>query len=507
MSSKEKKGIVYLVGAGPGDPGLMTVKGLKCLQSADVVVYDRLADSTLWNALSSQVKLIDAGKMRGSHKLTQEGISQILIKEAKKGKTVVRLKGGDPVVFGRVGEEALALSEVGIRFEIIPGISSVMAAASYAGIPLTHRDFTRNFTVLTGHENPYEENNERLPWEAIAKMGTIVILMGSKYLKENLRILAENGKSLSTPAAAIQWGCCARQKTVVGSIADLAEKVKAAQLSHPMLVIIGDVVTLREKMNWFESRPLFGQRIVVTRARAQSSVLVEKLQALGADVFEFPTIEIVPPQSWKNLDAALKKIKNYSSIAFTSTNAVDYTMQRLKNLKLDSRAFSGLKIASIGGATSDKIREYGLEPDIEPKSSQGKHLAEAIVTAKIKGTILFPQSKIGGDDLIKILSSKKIKVDRVVAYENQIPQNAAENIQKLKEFDPHWITFASSSSVNNFASLLGEELNSYKVCKVAAIGPVTAASAKRAGLQVLAQSPKADIEKMVFSLYKQILVQ
>lgn len=520
MSSKNEKGVVYLVGSGPGDPGLITIKGQQCLQRADVVVYDHLADASLWKNLSPKTRLIDAGKKRGSHQLTQDRISKLLVSEARKGKVVVRLKGGDPVVFGRVGEEALELSKAGVRFEIVPGVSSVMAAASYAGIPLTHRDFTRDFVVLTGHENPYSPQ-QKINWQAIAQVGTIVILMGSHFLAENLNRLIESGKLPSTPAAAIQWGTCPRQKTVTGTLSDLAIKVKQAGLSHPMLTIVGEVVSLRDKMNWFENRPLFGQRIVVTRARDQSSTLVRQLTELGADVLEFPTIEIVPPTSWRPIDAVLKKVAGYDGIAFTSTNSVEYFFERATHYGFDARLLAGLKIASIGGATSEKLRSYGLHPDIEPSSSQGKYLAQAILKNKAIKKIIFPQSKIGSDDFIQILNKAGVEVKRVVAYENRIPQNAKLQLKKLLEFDPHWLTFASSSSVENFVKLVssysGKKSSLHfhfqaqpdsastamppesfvKKCKVAVIGPVTAKAARIAGFDICAESSKADISAMV----------
>jgi len=344
------RGKVYLVGAGPGDPGLITCKALRVLQQADVVVYDELANSTLLNEAPENADKIYVGKRGGAHSTSQDNINNLLIEKALDERLVVRLKGGDPLVFGRGGEEALALREAGIDFEIIPGVTSGIAALTYAGIPPTHRGLATAVTFITGHEDPTKSNSQ-LNWKAIASLhGTLVFYMGMKNLPEIVARLQENGRSPDTPTAVIRYGTMPSQQSVTGTLATIEAKVRETGFKPPALIVVGEVVGLRDKLNWFENKPLFGKRIVVTRSRAQASDLVAALEALGADVLVFPTIKIIPPVSYAPLDRAIENIGGYRWIVFTSVNGVEAFFNRLFHLGRDVRALAGIKFCATASS-------------------------------------------------------------------------------------------------------------------------------------------------------------
>lgn len=490
-------GLVTLVGAGPGDVGLLTLKGAKALGTADVIVYDYLANDRLLKLAKPTAKKIFAGKKGGGQSIPQPEIERILIEEAKAGHTVVRLKGGDPFVFGRGGEEALALARAGVRFEVIPGVSSAIGVPAYAGIPLTHRDFGSEVTFVTGHEDPRkgeeseEEATERLsavPWDSLAKMSTIVILMGHGNLRANLSRLISYGKPRDTPAALVSWGTYPQQKSVIATLGTLADETEKKGIPSPTIVIIGEVVRLHEILNWYETKHLFNKTILVTRTQEQSSEITSLLEERGALVLEFPTIQLLPLKNYKKLDRAISRIKNYDWIIFTSANGVRYFWERLVALKKDVRWLAKLKVGAIGPATAGALKEKGIWVDLLPKEFRAEGMLKALKEASImKKRVLIPRAKEGREVLIDGLKELKCKVEVAEAYRNVIPKVPSWELEKLFfESKPNWITFASSSSVDNFVKILGKKnLKTYLArVKIACIGPITAASAKKQGIKV-----------------------
>lgn len=483
------KPIVYLVGAGPGDPGLLTVKGLECIKRADVIIYDFLASPTLLKNASEHAEVIYVGKKGGDHTLPQEKINSLIVEKAVQGKTVVRLKGGDPFIFGRGGEEAEILAKEGIPFEIVPGVTSAIAAPAYAGIPLTHRDYTSVLTFVTGHEDPTKKDSS-INWESLAKSnGTIVCLMGVKNLPEIVQRLKENGLSSTTPAAVVRWGTTSRQRTVTGTLDTIAHQVKAAKITAPAIIIVGRVVQLRDTLKWFENRPLMGKRIVVTRSREQASDLVQRLTELGAECIECPTIRVVPPDSWEPLDQAIQKLHEYQWVIFTSVNGVHYFFQRLFHLGKDCRSLGNIKTAAIGPATSQKLFQFGLKTDILPKTYQAESVIEAFQHEIIKGqTILLPRAKEARSILPDELSKMGAIVHDIQAYKTIQDLDAAPMLLEELENNPiDMITFTSSSTVKNFNALLPEEPQRSRLMKniiVASIGPITTQTAKDLGFDV-----------------------
>ncbi|HLG29536.1 MAG TPA: uroporphyrinogen-III C-methyltransferase, partial [Candidatus Brocadiales bacterium] len=365
--------IVYLVGAGPGDPSLISVKGMNCIRKADVLIYDYLVSTDLLKEAREGIEVIYVGKKGSVHTLEQEEINQLLVNKAKEGRTVVRLKGGDPFVFGRGGEEALFLKQNDVPFEIVPGITAAIAAPAYAGIPVTHRDYTATLGLVTGHEDPTKEESN-IDWEKISTgIGTLTFYMGIKNLPKIVENLIKYGRSKNTPVAVIRWGTTPDQQTVVGTLENIVEKTK--DLMPPAITIVGEVVKLREQLNWFESKPLFGKTIAVTRSRDQASEFTEQLQERGAKVIEFPTIKTVPPDDVEPMDKAIGKIESFDWLIFTSVNGVDAFFKRLFDLGQDIRSLKGVKICSIGPATTERIRGFYLHVDCQPQ----KYVAESVV--------------------------------------------------------------------------------------------------------------------------------
>ncbi|GFP19691.1 uroporphyrin-III C-methyltransferase / precorrin-2 dehydrogenase / sirohydrochlorin ferrochelatase, partial [Candidatus Hakubella thermalkaliphila] len=350
-------GKVYLVGAGTGDEGLMTLRGLQCLKEADVIVYDRLASERPLDVTRKGAEKIYAGKFASHHTLKQEEINVLLAQKAQEGKVVVRLKGGDPFIFGRGGEEAEYLADQGIDFEVVPGVSSAYAVPAYAGIPVTQRGHTSTVAFITGHEDDTKDDSD-IDWAHISTgVGTLVFLMGVRNLELIVKNLIEYGRPPETPVAVIRWGTTPQQQTIVGTLADIVDKVREAALTPPAITVVGEVVRLREKLNWFEKKPLFGKTILVTRARPQASQLVEKLSQRGAQVIEFPTIKIVPPSSFGEMDQAIQDMARYDWVIFSSVNGVESFFQRLRELGRDVRELKGIKIAVVGPKTREKIED------------------------------------------------------------------------------------------------------------------------------------------------------
>jgi uroporphyrinogen III methyltransferase/synthase len=482
------KSKVYLVGAGPGDPGLITAKGIKCIESSDVLIYDYLASPALLSYASPDVEIIYVGKKEGTHTLPQEKINQLIVDKALEGHTVTRLKGGDPFIFGRGGEEAEALAARGIPFEVVPGVTSGVAAAAYAGIPITHRGMTSTVAFVTGHEHPDKETSN-VNWACLAKgIGTLVFFMGVKNLPDIVNQLIKNGRPAVTPVALVRWGTTPRQFTVSGILENIVEKVKAAGLRAPAIIIVGEVVSLRETLKWFEGRPLMGKTIVVTRARAQASDLVHRLEALGADCFECPTIRVAPPENFTALDQAIEAIDTYHYVIFTSVNGVTAFFDRLFTLGMDARSLGHLRTASVGPATAEKLLSYGFKSDIVPSNYRGEAIVEAFSREDIQGKrILLPRAAQARPVIPRELSKMGAHVSDAPAYQTvQDHRNVDRLMDLLREKRADMITFTSSSTAKNFKALFpGEDFNTLAAdVPVAAIGPITADTAKSLGMQV-----------------------
>ena len=481
-------GKVYLVGAGPGDPGLLTIKGLECIKKADVLIYDYLASPTLLKYAGEDAEKIYVGKKGGDHTLSQEGINNLIAQKALEGNIVTRLKGGDPFIFGRGGEEAEVLISKGIPFEIVPGVTSAIAAPAYAGIPLTHRKFTSNLAFVTGHEDPTKDQSN-IDWEALARgIGTLVFLMGVKNLPNIVRNLLEHGKSPDTPVALVRWGTTLRQTTVTGTLDNIVVKVQKAGLKAPAIIVVGKVVSLRQTMKWFENKPLMGKRIVVTRARAQASNLLAALSELGAQCLEYPTIEVVPPDDWTPLDQAFKKLPTYDWLVFTSVNGVKYFFKRLFEKGLDVRALGNLKTAVIGPATRTRLADFGVTADILPGSYRAESVVEAFSREDMQGKkVLLPRAKQARAVLPVELEKMGAAVDEITAYVTRPVSTGAEELAAdLRNGDVDMVTFTSSSTATNFRALLpSADMDELLAgVRIVSIGPITTETAESLGFSV-----------------------
>lgn len=505
-----KTGKVYLVGAGPGDPSLITVRGQNLLTKADVVVYDYLASSKLLRHVPSTAKLIYAGKKGGSkHTHTQEEINQILVDHARAGNNVVRLKGGDPFIFGRGGEELLVLAEHNIPFEVVPGVTSATAAATYAGVPITHRGYTSSVAFITGHEDPTKPESS-IDWDKIATgIGTLVFYMGIKNLPTIAANLINAGRDPKTPVVVVRWASTPIQRSVNGTLADIADRVKAEGITPPALVVVGEVVKLRDKINWFEKRPLFGKRVMVTRTREQASELVSMLEEQGADVLERSTIAIQDPDSWEPLDLALNKLHKYDWVLFTSLNAVQNFFLRLHGQGLDARAFGRARIGVVGTATAEALRGYGLRADMVPAKFTSEGLAESLLGAGVSGKyILIPRAAKAREVLNDTLQQAGAMVEAVPVYQNVRPTGYDDQLrQELTEKRVDVVTFTSSSTVTNFLHMLNEkdpqklkELLQHTT--IAAIGPITAQTVRQSGLDVDIQPETHTIPELVEAIVR-----
>ena len=478
-------GKVFLVGAGPGDPGLLTVKGLRCLQSADVVMYDRLVDRRSLSNARADAEMMDVGKVPGDRGRRQAEINALLIDRARQGKTVVRLQGGDPFVFGRGGEEAEELRRAGVPFEIVPGVTSAIAAPAYAGIPLTQRGVSSSFTVVTGSEAP-DKPESSVDWAALArKPGTLVVLMGWESLPAIAEALVHHGMSPDTPVALVMWGTEPWQRTVTGVLTDIVDRARAADLSSPIVAVIGQVVDLREKLRWYDNLPLFGKRVLVTRTRTQASQMSQALEESGALPVEVPTIEIQRLQDYTELDGELRALAGYGWVVFSSTNSVDVVFERLAADGRDARALAGVRVACIGEATSDRLRTNGIAPDLMPGSYVSESMVEAFNGVDVAGQrVLVPGAEEGRDTLAKGLSERGAHVYRVAAYRTVMPEESRRLAESAISEGVDIATFTSSSTVLNLSRLLDGDLSGLSDATVACIGPVTTATAGELGLHV-----------------------
>ena len=479
-------GKVYLIGAGPGDPGLITVKGLRCLQEADVVVYDRLVDSRILDKAGKQAQRVFVGKGPGETAMEQNDINQYLVARGQEGKVVARLKGGDPFVFGRGGEEAQALSLAGVDYEVVPGVTSAIAAPAYAGIPLTHRHLASSITVVSGSEDPTKEESA-IRWDAVARAGgTVVALMAWATLDKIVETLIKEGLEPSTPVALIRWGTEPYQQTVTGTLQNIVGISKEAGFSPPVVAVIGQVVDLRQTLRWFDNKPLFGKRVLVTRSRAQASVLSEILQQEGAEPVEVPTIEFSPVDDYSAVDKAITSLNSYSWVIFTSANGVEAFFDRMGALNLDSRAFGGVKVGAIGPSTAATLAQRGIVADMVPPEYVSEAIVQAMQKKDLKGArILLPRADIGREVLAGGLASLGAQVEQLPIYRTTVPEGSGDKARGLLgNGNIELVTFTSSSTVVNLLSLLDGDVKLLTNVLVACIGPITARTAQEKGLEV-----------------------
>jgi len=498
-------GKVYLIGAGPGDPGLFTLRGAEVLQRADVVVYDYLANPRLLSYVKPDAELIYVGKKGGEADPTsQEKIGRLLIEKALSGKVVARLKGGDPFIFGRGGEEGEELFQAGIPFEVVPGVTSAIAVPAYAGIPLTHRDYASTVALLTGHEDPSKEDST-IPWEKVATgFDTLVFLMGIGNLPRIVEKLVTHGRAIDTPAAVIQWGTKPEQETVIGALDTIVGLVEGRGLGPPAIRVVGDVVRLRERLSWFERRPLFGKRILVTRAREQASEFTELLEAQGAEVLQFPLIEFAPPETWEPLDQAIERLETYRWVIFTSANGVGAFFLRLRALRQDARRLGAAKICAIGPATAETLERHSIIPDVVPREFRAEGVVEAFKQYDLHGArILLPRAEVARDLLPKELDKLGATVEVVPAYRTLRADADREMlVQLFQDRKIDLVTFTSSSTVTAFMELLGTEDLKARLegVRIACIGPITAATAEGFGVSVDIQPKQYTIPALAASI-------
>ncbi len=490
------------MGAGPGDPGLITYKGLQLLRRAEVVVFDRLVGRLLLDEAPAGAEMMDVGKMRGSRRQEQGEINRTLVDRAREGKMVVRLKGGDPFVFGRGGEEAETLAEEGIPFEVVPGITSAIAAPAYAGIPVTHRGVSTSVTVVTGSEDP-TKGQSTINWQSLATTsGTLVVLMGWETLPGIIETLKGYGMSPSTPVALIQWGTHPYQRTVVGTMDDIVERGREASLTPPVIAVFGPVVDLRKRINWFDSRPLFGKRVLVPRTRAQASVLSRLLLEQGAEPVEVPTIKAEAIGDDARLDPVLGSLSRYAWVVFTSVNGVWAVFRGMEELGLDARAFGGAKVCAIGPATAAALKERGIAADFTPREYVLEGIVEGMLERGAKGApVLLLRAEAGREALSEGLVQGGAEVEEVPVYRTVLPEESRETAQRvLGDRSIDAVGFTSSSTVRNLVTLLDGDIAPLKRTAVACIGPITAETAREIGLTVDAEAREYTIPGLVEAL-------
>jgi uroporphyrinogen III methyltransferase/synthase len=499
-----RRGFVSLVGAGPGDPDLLTIGGAARLAEAEVVVYDHLANPSLLSHARPDAEKIYVGKTTDRHTLTQTEINALLVEKGLAGKRVVRLKGGDPFVFGRGGEEAEDLIAAGIPFEVLPGVTSAIAAPAYAGIPVTHRGIASSFAVITGHEDPSKEGTS-IDWARLAMaVDTLVFLMGTGRLAEIAKQLIEHGRPASTPCAVIEWGTLPRQRTATGTLATIADAVREAGIEPPAVTVVGEVARLRAGLRWFDTRPLFGKRVLVTRTRQQASDLSRALASHGAEPVELPTIEITPAFDERELADSIADLKSsgYGWVVFTSANAATLFAGHLRTAGLDARAFGRAQIAAIGPGTAEALQREGLRADLVPERFVAEGLIEAFGRRVMRGQrVLLPRADGARELLVDGLEATGARVHELKLYRAAIPETAdAEGLRRLRGGEIDVATFASSSAVRNLVEMLGGDVEPLRRVLIAAIGPVTAEAVREAGLPVGVMAERYTIDGIVDSL-------
>jgi uroporphyrinogen III methyltransferase/synthase len=481
-------GYVYLIGAGPGDPGLITVRGRDCIGLADVILYDYLANPQLLSHARADAELIYAGKIGGAHNRGQAQINDLLVQQALAGKVVARLKGGDPFVFGRGGEECEALVAHGIPFEIVPGVTAGIGASAYAGIPLTHRHVTTSVAFVTGHEHP-DKDESAVDWEKLSLgSGTVVFYMGVKNLSQITANLVAHGRNPDTPVALIRWGTRPEQEVLVGTLANIATKAQQVGFTAPAITVVGEVVRLREQLRWFDNRPLFGKGILVTRAADQAGEFSQLLTSRGAQVYECPTIRLVPPADRTELDAAIAALATFDWLILTSGNAVRHFFGRLQETGRDARALAACRVCAVGPKTAAAMREFGITPDLVPADYKAEGVVAAFGALDISGKrILFPRADKAREVIPPALSGMGAEVVAPVAYCNVLPDDVPPAVlHALEERRIHCITFTASSTAENLVRMLGEGRFRHLLngLAIAAIGPITANTCRTLGLEV-----------------------
>ena len=486
-------GICYLAGAGPGDLGLVTLRVKELVEQAEVIVFDYLCNPEILKWARKEAEIIYAGKKAGQHTLKQEEINALIVEKTSAGKRVLRLKGGDPFLFGRGGEEAVALAEKGLKFEIVPGVTSAIAAPAYAGIPVTHREHTSQLTIFTGHEDPTKPESS-LDYARLASTpGTKVMLMGVERIGPISSSLIAQGAAAETPIALVRWGTTGQQKTLRGTLGTIAQQVAESGFSAPAVAVIGDVVKMRDQLNWFETRPLFGKRIAVTRTRQQAGGLIATLRGLGADAYELPTIRIEPPTDLRAFAELVQDAHRYDFLVFTSPNGVTAFFEMFYKLYKDAREIGGVRIVAIGPATAQRVRDFHLAVDIQPE----EYVAEGILKAlQADGTVenqrfLLARAEQTRDVLPKELARLGAIVDEAIAYRT-VPEteDVAGGIARFQKDGADLITFTSSSTVENFLAL---NLPIPAGLKTASIGPITSATMRERGLSVDVEAKEYDI--------------
>jgi uroporphyrinogen III methyltransferase / synthase len=492
-----RPGVVYLVGAGPGDPGLMTARALELIGSADAVFYDRLVPPGALDGVREDAELVYVGKAPGAPAMPQEEISERLIEAAQASRSAVRLKGGDPFVFGRGGEEGEALRAAGVEFEVVPGVTAGVAASAYAGIPVTHRDDASAVAFVTGHEDP-EKEESALDWDALARFpGTLVFYMGVKRLAANAAALIAAGRNAEEPAAAIERGTMDGQRTLVATLGTLAEAVEREGIGAPALIVVGAVVERRESLAWLERRPLHGRRVVVTRARAQASGLAATLRGLGAEVVELPAIRIEPRIESEEVRRAIDSIHSYALICLTSPNGVDLLFQALHEAGLDARALANATVAAIGPGTARALRRHGIDADIVPERFVAEALVEALEEVEVANRpVLVARAAEARDVLPDALRERAAKVDVVALYETLRETPGEDEIEEAQSAD--YVTFTSSSTVGNLVETLGDRFP--RAARIVSIGPITSETARADGLEVHVEAEHHDVDGLVKAL-------
>jgi uroporphyrinogen III methyltransferase / synthase len=492
-----RAGVVYLVGAGPGDPGLMTVRSLELIAGASAIFYDRLIPPGALSGAREDAELVYVGKQPGVPSVPQEEIGERLIEAARADKSVVRLKGGDPFVFGRGGEEGEALRAAGVEFEVVPGITAGVAATAYAGIAVTHRNDASAVAFVTGHEGP-EKEESALDWGALARFpGTLVFYMGVKRLAQNAKELIDAGRDADEPAAAIEKGTWPGQRTVAATLGTIAEAVAREEVRAPALIVVGEVVRRREQLAWLERRPLHGRRVVVTRARAQASGLAATLRDRGAEVVELPAIRIEPRIDSPEVGEAVARLGDYSLVCLTSPNGVGLLFAAMKEAGRDARALAGATVAAIGPGTARALAERGIVADVIPERFVAEALVEALADVEVEGKhVLVARAAEARDVLPNALGERGAEVDVVALYETVREEPGEAEIEEAQSAD--YVTFTSSSTVTNLVEALGDQFP--REARVVSIGPITSETARGAGLRVDVEAERHDVDGLLAAL-------
>ena len=494
-------GCVYLVGAGPGDPGLLTLRAREVLEVAEAVVFDNLVHPQILDWAPASAERVRMGKIGHLHGFSQEEITQALIDRAKQGAVVVRLKGGDPSVFGRLGEEAVALAEAGIPFEIVPGVTAASGAAAYAGIPLTHRDYAPSVTLVTGHRRTDGDDSPEIDWEALGRgSGTLVIYMGIKHLGETASRLIAAGRDPDTPVALVRRATWPHQETLTGTLGDIAERAREQKFRPPAVAIVGQVVKLRKQLAWFERKPLRGKKFLITRATHQAAEASRLVQSRGGIPVTLPLIELRPCGHASGVESVLRRVFAFDWVVFTSVNAVHFTFKKMGEMGLDARTFGAARVCAVGPKTAAELAARGIRADVVPDEYVAEALVQALTAvAELKGTsVLIPRAKVAREVVPRALESRGARVEVLPLYENMRPAVYPEEaLVALAAGNLDLVTLASSSAARNYAALCAERNIDPTAVPCAVIGPVTRATAEEHGLPVAVEAAEYTLEGLL----------